>query len=130
MLSSLQPTKKYFVIMFLISCLLLEVFAFVIYQQSRVSAQSEDWVIHSYEVLRIEHAALVNSIDLVAAEQDYLDTGNTHFLRAYDAVLRNLNHNLDLLSRATVDSPEQQGSIAVLRDKIDPSSARPVSTSP
>jgi len=44
MLSSIAPTKKYFLITFLICCVLLEVFVFVIYQQSRINVSSTDWV--------------------------------------------------------------------------------------
>jgi hypothetical protein len=44
------------------SCILLEVFALVIYNQSRANKNSNDWVIHSYEVLRIGRLALSDSI--------------------------------------------------------------------
>jgi CHASE3 domain sensor protein len=68
--------------MFLISCVLLEAFTLVIYQQSKVNRDSHDWVVHSYDVLRVARMALVDAIDLANNEQDYILTGSLHHVVA------------------------------------------------
>src|ERR1700733_10248917 len=93
MISSLRPTKKYFLIMFLISCVLLEVFTLVIYQQSKINRRAHDWVVHSYEVLRVARLALADSIDMASSKEDYTVTGNARYLDTYNAALGDLNSN-------------------------------------
>lgn len=119
MFSSLQPTKKYFVITFLISCILLEVFTLVIYNQFKVNKDSNQWVIHSYEVMRIGRLALVDSIDLSNAEQDYILTGYANHLDDYKTSLAKLNTELALLYKAVSDNPEQERNAVALTDKIE-----------
>jgi two-component system, sensor histidine kinase len=119
MLSSIQPTKKYFFITFLISCILLEVFTFVIYQQSRVSKDSTDWVIHSYEILRSGRQALVESVDLADMEQRYVITNNPAYLTNSGKLIEDIEARLEHLRQLAADNPEQEKNIAFLRDKID-----------
>jgi PAS domain S-box-containing protein len=119
MLSPIQPTKKYFLIILGVSCLLLGIFTVVIYQQSKINKASNDWVIHSYEVLRLGRGSVIDAIDLANSEQDYLLTGYTHYLTAYNTSLASLNAKLDQLSESVGDNPDQQKDIGVLRDKID-----------
>jgi len=119
MLSSLQPTKKYFLIMFMISCMLLEIFTFVIYQQSRVNRKSHDWVIHSYEVLRATRLALTDAIDMASNEQDYIITGYSRYLPPYNAALTDLDKRLNELSKLTADNKEQKKNIFLLQDRIE-----------
>ncbi len=119
MFSSLQPTKKYILITFLISCILLEVFTLIIYNQSKIAKDSNDWVIHSYQVLRLGRASLVNAIDLANSEQNYMLTGYGSFLKSYDDNLAELNGNLAKLTQTVTDNPEQEENVTFLRDKIE-----------
>jgi len=119
MFSSLQPTKKYFLIMFLISCMLLAIFTLVIYQQSRINRSSHDWVVHSYEVLRMARMAMVDASDLANNEQDYIVTGRASYLPFYNAALDSINRHLDELSKLIRDNQEQQKNLTLLIDKIE-----------
>jgi len=119
MFSSPAPTKKYFLIMFLISCLLLEGFTLVIYNQSRINKHSNDWIIHSYEVLRQARVTLIDAVDMADGEKDYMLTGYQRYLIAYNKARRDLNEKLDDLSNLVSDNPEQQALIASLHSNVD-----------
>lgn len=118
MLSSLQPTKKYFLITFLISCILLEVFTLALYNQSKINKNSNDWVIHSYEVLRIGRLALVNSIDLANVEQEYIQTGYLTYYDDYKTALAKLNTHSDALVKVVADNPDQERNAEALSENI------------
>lgn len=117
--SPLQPTKKYFLIMFLISCVLLEAFTLVIYQQSRINKKSHDWVVHSYEVLRVGRLALTDAMDMAANEQDYIVTGYSSYLAPYAAARTALNKHIEELSIMTKDSIEQQKALEDVRASVE-----------
>ncbi len=119
MLSSLQPTKRYFIIMFLISCVLLELFTVVIYRQSRINHRAQDWVVHSYEVLRVARLALADSIDMASSEEDYLLTGNAHYLDTYNAATSDLNENTGVLSKFIADNQAQEKVFTAFQEKIN-----------
>ena len=105
--------------MFLISCVLLETLTFVIYRQSRVNKDSTDWLLHSYQVLRIGRLALTDAVDLSNQEQDYVTTGYPTYLKAYKAVLPDLNDRLDDLTKITAGDAEQQSNTDFFRDRIE-----------
>jgi len=119
MFSSLQPTKKYFVIMFLISCVLLEVFTFVIYQQSRVSKHATDTIIRDYEVMRIGRLVMLDSIDLANSEQSFILTNHFATPRSYEDIRASLDKNIYELSWAAMDNPDQEVQLSNLRGKIE-----------
>jgi len=119
MLSSIQPTKKYFLVMFLISCVLLEAFTFVIYQQSQVNKKSNDWVVHSYEVLRVARLILTDAIDMSSNEQEYIVTGYTRYLSSYETALTDIDQDLNNLSTMTFDNAQQTQNLDALRDRIE-----------
>jgi PAS domain S-box-containing protein len=116
--SSLQPTKKYFLTMFIISCVLLEVFTLVVYQQSRINKKSHDWVVHSYEVLRVARLALVDAIDMTNSEQDYVVTGYPHYLDPYSKARADVDSHIAELEKMT-HSRTQRQDFDDLQDKID-----------
>ena len=118
MFSSIQPTKKYFIIMFFISCVLLELFTFVVYEQSRINKTSNDWVIHSYEVLRVVRLALLDSADVARDTQDYITSGNRAFLQPYHESVIALTAKTEELTQLTSDNPDQQRHIEILLKRI------------
>jgi len=119
MFSSLQPTKKYFIIMFLISCLLLEMFTYVIYQQLLVTKVSTEGIIEDYESMRIVRLVLVDANDLAHSEEDYILTNYAEFSQAYESIRTNLDKNLRVLISLKSDDPVQAQKIAVLNEKIE-----------
>ncbi|MDP9127531.1 MAG: ATP-binding protein [Pseudomonadota bacterium] len=119
MLTSLQPTKKYFLIMLMISCVLLVSFTLVIYQQSRINKKSHDWVVHSYEAMRVARLTLVDAIDVATNEQDYTVTGYARYLPSYMTALTALNTHINELAKTTADNPDQQQSFAVFRARVE-----------
>ncbi|MDR3425353.1 MAG: ATP-binding protein [Alphaproteobacteria bacterium] len=119
MFSSLHPTKKYFLVMFVISCLLLEAFTLVIYFQSKANKESNELVIHSYEELVAGRPVLINAVDLADLEQDYALTGDQTYLEIYKTTLSDLSRNLNALAITAADNPQQQADAALLRKKIE-----------
>jgi PAS domain S-box-containing protein len=119
MLSSLQPTKKYFLFMFFISSLLMAVFAVVVYKQSRIYNDSNYWMVHSYQALFLGRSSLVDAIDLSDNEKNYILTGSSAYLNDYQNVLEDLSRRLAQLSMATIDNPEQQDNISNFHNKIE-----------
>src|ERR1700689_4484506 len=101
MLSSMQPIKKYFIVMFLISCVLLEIFTFVVYQQSQVSRKSNDWVIHSYEVMRIGRLLMLDAVDMANNEQELLLTSDSSYIKPYQQNAADVLVKLDELDNVT-----------------------------
>ena len=118
MFSSLPPTKRYFLIMFLISCILLEAFTLVVYHQSKISNSSNDWVIHTYEVSRLGRVGLLDSVDLANQAQDYVLTGFLSYYSNYNTTLKSLNKDLKQLQEAIEDDDEQTKNTAPLLEKI------------
>ncbi|MDX2027223.1 MAG: ATP-binding protein [Alphaproteobacteria bacterium] len=119
MFSSLQPTKKYFLVMFVISCVLLQIFTFVIYQQSRANRQSYNWALHSHEVLRAAQVVLIDALDLASDARNYIVTGYPRYLTSYQEALSRMNQHLDELGAITIDNHEQQQNLLQLHEKIE-----------
>jgi len=118
-LKTLTPTKKYFVFMFLISCVLLAVFTLVIYQQSRLNEHSNNWVIHSYEVMRNARNALLHVYDGDMAERNYLETGTPAFLRSYNENIRKADADVSALMALVADNSTQQANSTSIRTALD-----------
>ncbi len=112
MLSSISATKKYLLIMFAISCVLLEVFVFIIYKQAKASQESYDWVTHSYEVMRVGQGAFMAALDLAAKAQDGGTAGFAGKSPSYDALVEKVDASLRQLQELTADNRGQQVKIA------------------
>ena len=118
MLGFVQPAKRYFLTMFLVSCVLLAVLTLVIYQRSLLNEDSTRWVIHSYDILRHARSALADAIDSENAVQDYLASGNRKFLARYNQASAKLDNDLDFLSGMTSDNIRQQANLDSLRRQV------------
>lgn len=108
MLSSLTATKKYFFVLFLISCLLLEAFAFVMYSQSQMRQSSKDWVIRSYQNLHLGYLVLNDAVNLANRKHDYLLTGQPILLEEYKKARASMDQNLAAFRKTDIDDPDQQ----------------------
>lgn len=107
-LKNLQPMKKYFATMFLISCVLLGIFTLVIYRQSVLNQASHRWVVHSYEVMRHTRDVLIHVYDSDAAERQYLATAAPAALDAYKETTADIDGDIDSLAALLGDSPAQE----------------------
>ena len=114
----LAPAKKYFITMFLISCLLLAVFTLVIYQQSKANEESTKWVIHSYEVMRNTRAMIINMYDADAAIRNYTNNSSSESLKAYQDAITKLDEKLKALEELTPDNPQQHENAIELQQNI------------
>jgi PAS domain S-box-containing protein len=119
MLTSIQPTKKYFVITFLISCFLLEVFTFVIYQQSRVNNNVVNEIIRNYETMRLGRLVMITAVDMADKEQIFIETSPGASSHAYDTISEDLSKNLKQFIATESDNPQQAPNINGLKDRID-----------
>jgi PAS domain S-box-containing protein len=118
-LKSPRPAKRYFVTMFLISCVLLATFTLVIYKQSRSNETSTQWVIHSYEVLRIARNIMIHIYDADAAERNYIATGTPGFLDSYKVSSGKIDDDVNALANLTADNPDRQANVAAIHDDVE-----------
>ena len=105
--------------MFVISCILLEVFTTAIYLQSRANKESNDWVIHSYEVLRLGRLVMLDTVDIATPEQEYMLTGDHNYLMTFEAGLAKLDRHLNELGLAVTDNPEQEKNVQALHESSE-----------
>jgi PAS domain S-box-containing protein len=115
-----EPAKKYFFILFLASCVLLELFTFAIYKQWHANRTSNEWVEHSYGLLNLSQSALADAADMASYEQQYRVTDSAKYLASYQKSVVSLENHLTQLNKSVMDNPEQQASVAALWGKIEP----------
>ncbi len=93
---------------FLLSCAVLSAFTYALYRQSAVVEHHDQWVAHSYEVLRKARRILTLTLDVETGQRGYILTGAPNFLEPYTSAERELDEGLNDLKRETVDNPQEQ----------------------
>ena len=77
------PRNRYFLLVFLISGVLLSVFATAVYQQSNRLEASNSAVMQSFEALRRARLVLIHSLDMETGQRGYLLTATEKYLEPY-----------------------------------------------
>jgi PAS domain S-box-containing protein len=119
MLRTAVANKKYFVTVFVVSCLLLAVFTSILYRQYRITQSYANWVSHSYEVLRHAQRMFIYILDVETGQRGYILSGSEKFLQPYNSSIEKLDGELESLISITADNPAQQSNLILLRDKIN-----------
>jgi PAS domain S-box-containing protein len=120
MFVSLQPTKKYFVVMFLISCFLLEIFTLVSYRQTEVNNRATDQTVRIYEDLHAAHVVVVDASKLAQAEHVLaVSSRSATALADYQQTRERLRRETANLFQTEFNTQEQRRDIAYLHEKID-----------
>lgn len=92
--------------------------AVLTYSYTRALIADQEWVQHTRNVLaRIDSVQALIS-DAESAHRGYLLTGDARYLQPYDAAIKALPQELDILRGLTADNPEQQANITELDHEI------------
>lgn len=98
MLTALEPTKKYFLTMFTVSCALLVVFTCVIYRQSEILKSRSDSVLRSYDILKWSRLVLIDALNMETSQRGFLLSGVPSFLKPYSTNVDELDRDVERLS--------------------------------
>jgi PAS domain S-box-containing protein len=119
MSASSRPALLYFTATLLVSCLLVALFTAVIYQQSLITEKSNNWVVHSYEVMRRTNSLLVELSTAKAGVQAYAISADTEYLDQYYAGITGSAAELGAMLAITTDNPDRQKNLVQLRRELD-----------
>lgn len=111
--------KHILIVIFLLSCGVLCAFSFALYRQSTVVEHHDQWVAHSYEVLRKSRRILTLTLDVETGQRGYILTGAPNFLDPYTRASKELDNALNDLKRETIDNPPQQKIIEQMIHDMD-----------
>ncbi|MBY0406852.1 MAG: CHASE3 domain-containing protein, partial [Rickettsiales bacterium] len=117
MFTALEPTKKYFLTMFSVSCALLVVFTCVIYRQSEILQSRSALVLRSYEVLQRSNQVLIHALNMESSQRGFLLSGVPKFLEPYKEKVRTLDDEVDTLAMMLTDE-EHATHLALLRKDV------------
>jgi two-component system CheB/CheR fusion protein len=107
-----SPGSRAFLLGAAIVVAALVVFGWLVYVDSQSVVGEARWVDHTLEVLlHLERAASALK-DSESGQRGYLLTGNTSYLRPYDAAISQVRENLDALRRLTLNNAEQQHQVS------------------
>lgn len=109
------PKNRYFIITFIVSCVMLTSLIYVVYKQSRVLEKQNQSILHTYETLRQTRRVLTQALDMESSQRGYLLTGMSDFLAPYRDATKELDAQLLLLEDLTTDNDAQQVNIAELK---------------
>lgn len=102
-----------------ISCLMLLVFALIIFQQAKKNEHYDDWVIHSYEVVRTAHRIVNNAFETESAYRGYFLTGSGQFLHQVPLLETAINMDLGRLEKLLANNQDQQENLANIKTQFE-----------
>ncbi len=118
MLRAIEPTKKYFLTMFSVSCALLVVFTCVIYRQSEILQNRSESVLSSYDVLKLSHLVLIDALNMETTQRGFLLSGVPKYLTPYKDSVQTLNNDVENLSKRVAASKMLSPYIPTLRGQV------------
>lgn len=119
MLSSLEPSKRYFLTMFTVSCALLVVYACAIYRQSQVLNRRSASVLESWEVLKSTRMVLVHALHMESSQRGYLLSGAEAYLEPYRRAITQLDAALQRLAALAAGDPAHAAHSEALQAQAD-----------
>ena len=78
----------------------------------------QDFVIHTYRVIRTAETLLTDAVDAETGQRGYLLTGQKPYLAPYQGALARIDNHLAQLKQLTEDNPRQQARIARLEELL------------
>lgn len=120
MLATLEPTKKYFLTMFSLSCALLVVFTCVIYRQSEILQNRGESVLRSYDVLKRSHLVLIDALAMETSQRGFLLSGVPKYLQPYKDAVATLESDVQRLAYIL---QANSGTFALYAQKLQDSAA-------
>jgi signal transduction histidine kinase/CheY-like chemotaxis protein/CHASE3 domain sensor protein len=98
-----------------ITAILLALNGLVSYLSVRVVTAQEGWVAHTQQVLAALDSVRATVDDAETGQLGYILTGQSGYLRLYNAAVRQMDPRIDDLARLTADSAAQQRRLGRLR---------------
>lgn len=86
---------------------MLAIFSLIIYQQARENENYDQWVVHTYEVLRVAHRNVNYAYDMQAAYRGYFLTGSLSFLQSVPTNEQLAEVDFNRLRQLVQGNPEQ-----------------------
>ncbi len=117
-LSSLN-IRRWFLVFFALSCLGVNVLAYVFYLKNQEVVRSSQWVTHTYDVIARLNDAFSSLQDMQTAQRGYLMTGKETFLSPYAVGNGIIDKEFAELIKLTDDNPERQKQLSAMRAIFD-----------
>ncbi|MBA4274226.1 MAG: hypothetical protein C0436_01095 [Alphaproteobacteria bacterium] len=111
--------RRYFIVVFCISCLLLVIFTSAVYKQSINVEQVNADVTQSYEVLRKIRRVLTSVLNIETGQRGYLLTGSKFFLEPYTRSIQTLDSEIKSLRYEVRKNPKHVEFVNSLEVLID-----------
>jgi PAS domain S-box-containing protein len=100
--------RRWFLVIFSLSCLLLNAIAYLLYEKNKEIIASKDLVTHTYTVIARLTELFSHVQDMETAQRDFLLTGREQFLDPYHAAGHTVRMQYNLLRGLTRDEPARQ----------------------
>lgn len=110
--------RRWFLILFALFCVGINVVAFVLYEKNQEINISKQWVQHTYEVMNETYNLFSTIQDIETAQRGYLLTGEGRFLEAYPTSKSKVEDSLTVIQDLTKDNPERQKDLAQYREYV------------
>lgn len=100
--------RRWFLTIFALSCLGLNVIAFILYEKNQEINDNKQWVLHTYLVLTDTVDLFSTMQDMETAQRGFLLTADDQFLEPYKKANATIILKIQALMELTKDSPERQ----------------------
>ena len=112
----IKSQKSLLIFFNIISCLMLAVFALIVFQQAKKNENYDAWVVHSYQVLGVAHNVINGAYKIESAYRGYFLTGSKDFFTPVEKLSERTMDDFDLLDQLVSDSPDQRMIIQKIRN--------------
>jgi PAS domain S-box-containing protein len=113
------PSRQSNTVAFAVVLTVLVIMAIASYVMSDRFADSEEWVIHTQEVISSLKGMAAEVSAAESAQRGYVLSGDRTLLIEYDVGLQTIPRHLKLLQTLTADNPQQQQRLSQLRPLVD-----------
>lgn len=103
--------QRWFLIVFALSCVGINVVAYILYEKSQRIYDSKQWVSHTYQVMTQEYKLFALLQDMQTTQRTFIITGNDIFLVPYRNARAEIFKTVDALKQLVRDNPEQEHNI-------------------
>ncbi|PZP57270.1 MAG: hypothetical protein DI586_00905 [Micavibrio aeruginosavorus] len=100
--------RRWFLIIFALFCVGINVTAYVLYEKNEVIATSKQWVSHTYEVITEGYKLFTAIQDRQSAHRAYMITSNQQYLKSYETFNDVISDSFSRLTKLTKDNEEQE----------------------
>jgi methyl-accepting chemotaxis protein len=101
--------------MAILALLVVSAVVWVVYRTVERAQDSNEWVVHTQEVLKAIEATLAEVVDAESVVRSYLASADTQALEPLNRAERAIGTDVSHLATLTVDNPNQQARVPQLR---------------